>query len=344
MKLFFHKLTHWEYWPFGVVYFPVFFQWAYYAIKAKSIFFFNASNPSLKNGGFMAESKKEIYDILPDEYYPNTILIKAHQSFDDVLAEVERSAIKFPLIAKPDIGLRGSAVKKVYGHYDLQTYHQKANFDYLIQALIPYKKEVGIFYVRYPGEFTGKITGIVSKEFVKVVGDGVSTVRELVSQDLRYEMQLQSILREQGTKMHDVLSKGEQLELIPYGNHARGAKFLDGSHLISDTLSATLNTICSRIPDFYFGRLDIMYNDFAKLERGEEFMIVEVNGASSEPTHIYDPKHSIFFAWKELIRHTCYMFEISMANREAGAPFLSFEDGMRQFRIHQEQSRKIISF
>jgi hypothetical protein len=40
--------------------------------------------------------------------------------------------------------------------------------------LIPFKNEVGIFYVRYPNEEKGKITGIVSKEFLIVTGNGVA--------------------------------------------------------------------------------------------------------------------------------------------------------------------------
>jgi hypothetical protein len=75
MKLFIHKISNWEYWPFQVLYVPIYFLWAYYAIKARSIFFFNASNPKIKNGGFMMESKKQIYDLLPKKYYPKTILI-----------------------------------------------------------------------------------------------------------------------------------------------------------------------------------------------------------------------------------------------------------------------------
>ena len=54
-----------------------------------------------------------------------------------------------------------------------------------------------------------------------------------------------------------------------------------------------------------------MYNTLEELEQGKNFAVVELNGAASEPTHIYDPQHSIFFAWKELTRHIRYMFEIS---------------------------------
>jgi hypothetical protein len=41
----------------------------------------------------------------------------------------------------------------------------RANFDFLVQDLIPFQNEVGIFYVRYQMK-KRKITGIVSKELI----------------------------------------------------------------------------------------------------------------------------------------------------------------------------------
>ena len=344
MRLFFHKIFHWEYWPFQIVYIPIYFLWAYYSLRAKSIFFFNASNPTIKNGGFMMESKKEIYDLIPQHFYPKTALIKEGTSVNEILEIIEKSGIKYPLIAKPDIGLRGSGVRKINTVADLKKYAQKANFDYVIQDLIPYEKEVGIFYVRYPNEKSGKITGIVSKEFLIVTGDGIATVEELIRKNPRYELQLKSLKREYGKQLLVILPKGEKLNLVPYGNHARGAKFIDGSHWITPKLTKTIDEMCTQIQGFYFGRLDIMYNSFEDLENGIHFSIVELNGAGSEPTHIYDPKHSLFFAWKELARHITYMYEISIQNHKNGFPYLTRKNGMNQYRLHLEQSKKIVNF
>lgn len=344
MKLFLHKLTHWEYWPFQIVYFPIYFLWAFYALKSRTIFFFNASNPSIKNGGFMAESKKEIYDIIPQKYYPKTNLVKENTDFEKVLSTIEISEINFPFIAKPDIGLRGSAVKKIHSVEELKAYHNKANFDYLIQDLIPYANEVGIFYVRFPNESLGKITGIVGKEYVIVEGDGTSTILDLIKANPRYELQLKSLIKEYGLQLNDVLIKKEKRNLVPYGNHARGAKFIDFSHLITEKLNETMDAICQEISGFYFGRLDVMYANWEDLEQGKNFAIVEVNGAGSEPTHIYDPKHSLFFAWKELARHITYMYRISVQNHKKGFPYLSHKEGMKQYKLHLEQSNKILNF
>ena len=344
MKLFLHKLTHWEYWPFQIVYIPIYFLWAFYSFKARTVFFFNACNPTIKNGGFFNESKKDIYNLIPQQFYPKTELIKEQIPFENVTSVLEKSGIHYPFICKPDIGLRGSAVKKIESIIDLKNYHSKANFNYLLQNLIPFKNEVGIFYVRYPNEKTGRITGIVAKEFLIVVGNGKNTIEELLQKNPRFKFQLPTLQQEYGLKLKEILPNDEQLNLVPYGNHARGAKFIDASNLISDKLSAVINEMCLQIPEFYFGRLDVMFNTFEELENGQNFSVVELNGAASEPTHIYDPKHSLLFAWKELARHITYMFEISVINNKNGLLYLSKKEGMKEYREHIEQSSKIVSF
>ncbi len=298
----------------------------------------------MKNGGFIMDSKIEIYNLIPQKYYPKTNFIKEKISFNEVLKTLESSTIKTPFIVKPDIGLRGSAVKKIHTIEELEAYHNKANFDYLLQNLIPYENEVGIFYVRFPHEKKGRITGIVAKEFLIVEGDGKSTIDDLLKLNPRYELQLKALQKEYGSQLKSILLKGEKKNLVPYGNHARGAKFLDYSHLISPELTKVIDEMCLQIPEFYFGRMDLMYNSWEELEQGNNFSIVELNGAASEPTHIYDPKHSLFFAWAALARHITYMYEISVANHKRGFSYLSHKQGMEQYRLHLEQSKKIVDF
>ena len=298
----------------------------------------------MKNGGFVMDSKIEIYDLIPQHFYPTTKFVKEKLPFDEVETLLKISKIRFPFIVKPDIGLRGSAVKKVENLRELKAYHKKANFDYLLQDLIPFENEVGIFYVRFPHEKHGKITGIVAKEFLIIEGDGCSTIEELLKVNPRYEFQLKALEKEYGSQIKTILTKGEKRNLVPYGNHARGAKFLDYSNLISPELTKVIDEMCLQIPEFYFGRMDLMYNTWEELEQGKNFSVVELNGAASEPTHIYDPKHSLFFAWKELARHISYMFRISVENHKRGFPYLSHKVGMEQYRLHLEQSNKIVNF
>ena len=90
--------------------------------------------------------------------------------------------------------------------------------------------------------------------------------------------------------------------LVPYGNHARGANFIDASDQIDDELTNAIHNICKNIPQFYFGRLDVRFNSWEELSLSKNFSIIELNGGGGERTHMYDSRHSIFFAWKEIIR------------------------------------------
>ncbi len=56
----------------------------------------------------------------------------------------------FPLIGKPDIGGRGRGIKALKDEEDVRRYVNSAYLDFHIQEYVPYKKEVGIFYHRYP--------------------------------------------------------------------------------------------------------------------------------------------------------------------------------------------------
>lgn len=53
-----NRVTDWKHWPFSVFYFPLFFAWAWYCIKSRSMWFFSTSNPTLTFGGFEGETKK----------------------------------------------------------------------------------------------------------------------------------------------------------------------------------------------------------------------------------------------------------------------------------------------
>ena len=94
------------------------------------------------------ESKKEIYDIIPGQFIPQTLFFK-HGTDGSAIAEaVISSGISFPCIAKPDIGGKGRGVEKIEQLQDIVKYASKIKMDFLVQEFIPYPEEVGIFYCR----------------------------------------------------------------------------------------------------------------------------------------------------------------------------------------------------
>jgi len=327
LKLIWHRITHWEYWPFWLIYYPMAPVWLYYSIKARSLFFFNAANPGMKNGGMAMISKMEIYNMIPAEFIPQTLFFDKDVAPGKALEQVLDHGIDFPFIAKPDIGMKSFGVEKIHNKNEFQIYVAWTPSHFLVQERIPYQKEVGIFYVRKPNEVHGKITGIVSKEFLSIKGDGESTMLELIKKNPRSHFQLSVLQQKYGDTLQNVLKTDEEFVLVPYGSHTRGAKFVDVSHKINLKLERTIDFICSQMDGFYYGRLDVLYNCFDELCEGKNFSIIEINGAGGEATHIYDPKHSLFWAWREVARHWSMLCEISIANKRAGHTYLSFKEG-----------------
>ena len=199
-----------------------------------------------------------------------------------------------------------------------------------------------MFYYRLPGQEKGVVTGVVGKEMLTVTGDGRSTVEALLLENERYVLQLPVLRRTVGRLLETTPARGEVVELAPYGNHSRGAKLLDHSHRVTPGVAAEIDELCRRIPGFYFGRLDIRFRSWELLEAGKDFSVIELNGAGSEPTHIYDPGHSIFFAWKEIFRHLDILYKVSLANRlQYGLAPMRFAEGLKMLRDYSRYEKLI---
>jgi len=125
MKIWWHKVKHWEYWSANIIYMPTFFYWLWLMVKFRSFSFYKYANPGIKNGGLYGDSKMDIYNLLPNHLYPKTILIQKDRSYD-FIELIEKNLLSFPLILKPDIGLRGIDVVKVNTIVEIENYfHSK---------------------------------------------------------------------------------------------------------------------------------------------------------------------------------------------------------------------------
>ena len=285
----------------------------------------------------------DIYNLMPAEARPKTIKVSKKWDLSDILSLVNDADIHFPFIVKPDIGLKALGVDKIECPEELIVYMGKSPRDFLIQELVPYSQEIGVFYARHPDESRGKITGIVRKEYLSVTGDGESTVLELIKKNPRSHLQLDVLTKQYGQDLNRILPADDHFILVPFGSHTRGAKFTDESHRITPELLDIVDGICTSIPGFYYGRLDILFNSFEELNEGRNYRIVEINGAGSEATHIYDPGHSLLFAWKEIIRHWKILFEISRANKRRGHRYLSFKEGRAMLRANSQLEAELKS-
>ncbi len=322
------KLTAWEYWPMSLFYAPVYAYWFYLGFRANSIFFFTAANPSIKNGGMVAASKKKILDLIPSNYLPKTILLKTPVNEKMVENTLTIEQLNYPIIFKPDSGERGWKVEKIENLSEAQNYLGSFTADLQIQEYIDYPLEAGVFYYRFPGEQKGTVSSIVIKELLHVIGDGISTLKQLIINKTRARLQFKKLKIKWKNKFDWVPNKGDRVELQPIGNHNRGTAFLNGNNLICEELIDSFDRISSQIEGFYYGRFDVRCVNEKSLKKGD-IKIMELNGAASEPAHIYQEGFSILKAYNVLFHHWNVLFKISIANHKNGTPYTSFKQGYK---------------
>ncbi len=334
LKFWIVKNTRFEFWPYWFAYIPVYFYFIYLSIKAKSLTFFTAANPGIYLGGFVGESKKSILKKINPAYLPNTIYCKNEYNVSKIIELLQAEQMQFPLIAKPDVGERGSNVEKITNEQELEEYVHSIGEDYIIQSFIDYEIELGVMYFHYPNGKKSGINSIVLKEYLSIVGNGVDTIETLIKNHLRAQGRLAYLLNKFSNQLQVVLPLNEKLLLEPIGNHIRGTKFLNGNHLINEQLVKVFDEIAKPIAGFYIGRFDLKVKSINDLYEGKNIKIMELNGVTSEPAHIYDPGTFILNAYKALFQHYKLIYIIAKQNVGLGENYVPFWLVWKQIKMH----------
>jgi hypothetical protein len=318
------QTVHWEYWPMWLVYMPVSFYFMYLSIKARSLFFFSASNPNIENGGMFFESKWLIYQQIPKELFPTTIFINREDTVAEIHKWMLEANINFPIIVKPDRGERGWLVKKIQSISELIKYKYSLNITFLIQSYVDLPVELSVFYYRHPDKSNGTISSITFKKLLTITGNGRDTIKELIFKNDRAFLQYLHLKKYSSLNFETILDNNQEIEIVPYGNHALGAMFVNYNHLITPKLITVFDTMSKKIEGFYFGRYDLRCSSIDDLLEGKNISILELNGAGAEPAHIYDPNFSYWKAQFVLAAHYKMMYEAAIANNKRGIDYMTF--------------------
>src|SRR5215472_12850897 len=320
----FQRIVKWEFWPAWLFYSPVALFCAYLGIRYRGFSLPTIANVNQKNGGIIGESKIEILqmlmetspDITSDAYLIPPGLLA--ERLERVLNICDRNEIRFPIVLKPNTAQRGAGFNKIQALGEAERYLAQVSGPVVLQRYIEGPKEAGVFYYRFPNERKGNIFGITRKQFPVVTGDGVHTLRELIFVDSRARLIAPTYLKRFGPEAERVLQAGARVRLVEAGNHCQGCIFLEGSDLLTDELRARFDEISQRVPGFYIGRYDIRYSSDDELRQGRGFKIIELNGAASEATNIYDSANSLWSAYRTLYRQWQLVYQIGAANRSGG--------------------------
>ncbi len=330
--VFIRRWAHWEFWPAWLFYLPVAAYYLWLAVRYRGFSVPTSANPGIATGGFIGESKCEILqqlqranaDLVADAY-----LIAGGTTTDRLLSLHQicrKHEVELPFILKPDVGQRGNGVKVIRSLRAALQYLEEVEAPVILQRYAAGPFEAGIFYYRFPGEPRGRIFAITEKMFPIITGDGVRTLEELIRADQRAALMARIYLQRFASSRDHVLAPGEILKLVETGNHAQGCIFHDGMHLHTQALERSIDRISQSVPGFFIGRYDVRYENEEDFKRGCNFRIVELNGASSEATSIYDPRNSLFSAYRTLFRQWRLVFAIGARNRANGhAPSLIAE-------------------
>lgn len=305
------RLRYPEFWPAWFFYFPIALNYIYLSFKYGGPTLPSYSNPGIDNGGLINESKSRIFSLIP----PATPELLPYQSWEP---GSKPQGEAWPLIAKPDAGQRGSGVRLLRSQAELDVYSAAADYRFITQDFSALPMEAGVFYLRFPEEREGRIFSLTRKLFPEIEGDGHSTLATLILKEPRNRYMARVLFKRHEARLAEILPEGERFRLVESGNHSQGAVFLNGAALAQEGLRQRLDEIARSMPGFLVGRFDLRYQDDASFARGKNFQIVEVNGAASEATHVYDPATPLREIYATLFIQWRCIFEIGQKNRRLG--------------------------
>lgn len=317
-----------EFWPTWLMYIPVAVQWLWLSLKHKSLTLPLIANPSLPLSGMVGIPKSKLLDQAAGELehiiLPYFVHTKTEQSSATQLKDMESrfAAIDttYPVVCKPDIGCRGAGVKLVKDSDELAAAftNYPVGARIMVQKLSKFEPEAGIFYTRHPNSDQGRIISMAFKYMPYVIGDGKSTLRELIEQDTRAGELLHLYEARHQEHWDKVIEKDQPYRLIFSASHSKGAIFKDAEAYVSPELTQKLNTLMKQLPNFHYGRLDVKFKSVDSLALGQDIEIVEINTASSESLHIWDSNTRFADAVSSLLFQYKTLFNMGAANRLKG--------------------------
>jgi hypothetical protein len=293
------------------------------------------ANPYIPTGGMWGESKSAYFDDVAiaqrSAIAAYTVLERGHDGAseqadcDAAMQLLTEAGIAFPIVAKPDIGWHGYGVRRLNNRADLFAYLKAfpAGARVVLQRFVPYDGEAAVLYARMPGKTHGRILSLTLRYFPHVVGNGVSTLRELIRNDARArwksDLHLGHDNSHTGARALDkVPARGEVVQLALIGNQRAGGLYRDGHLHVTDALEDRFDAIARAMTEFHYGRFDIRFESVQALRRGEKFEIVEINGIGGEAIDAWDPDLSVLETYRRLFEQQRLLFKIGDRNRARG--------------------------
>lgn len=337
--------------PPPLFYVPLVLNWIRLGLRHGGMALPTAANPRIAAGGMWGESKSACLDQIAPEHDAFVAAYvtaardhgtSAAATVGRALAALEGRGIGFPLVAKPDVGWQGYGVRCLSEARNLAAYlaGTAPGARVILQELVGDDGEAAVLYAREPGAKRGRIVSLTLRYYPHVVGDGVSTVRDLVSRTPRGRWK--RALHAGRNELHSGLSAaelvrvpapGEVVRLAFIGSARAGGLYRDATRDVTAELEARVDAIARSMPEFHYGRFDLRFRSLAELRDGRAFKIFEVNGIGGEAIEIWDPERSLAGAYRTLFEQQALLFALGAGNRARGfepEPLRAFVSALRR--------------
>jgi hypothetical protein len=210
--------------------------------------------------------KKLGYQTIPSVYVGNLYLTNK-EKFDKIVKQIK----SFPVVCKPEDGIRGRSIQVVTNKQELYEYYTKSSREqtaFLIQPVITgneYRLSV----------FEGTVFFVHNKNFYTMTGNGIDTILKLCQKrksppDLQF---VQFIAKERGYAMDSVLPLGETMPVKVVKND--GDMLLTGKD-IPNVMKQWAKSICTAIGCTTIG-IDVIIPD--NISNVDKYKIFEINAS-----------------------------------------------------------------
>lgn len=290
------------------------------------------ANYALDHGEIGIGSKLESQMAFDQKHFLPSVLVSDKLSTTDKKELITEfvSTHGFPVILKSDVGCVGKGLTKLHSGADADKKIPLLMGDFILQKYTGHPYECGVFYIRQNGK--PRITGINKKHFPSVTGNGRDDLLTLAKNNHRYTQHWDAFL--QDLDLSEIPADGEIRRLSFIGSHTLGCKFTDDSELLTPQLESAIFELFENQPGFNFGRVDVKAADEAAFQRGE-FVVIEVNGIASLPTHMFDPENSIWRAYQIFFEHGKYLVQVAREHKERAVELMSYREVLAKVKANQ---------
>ena len=230
---------------------------------------------------------------------PKGVVIKANDNIDEIL---DASKIHFPVVIKPEADTVG-------GHDVYLDIFSKETATQLIDKVLQHRRAVLVEeYVANYKEYRvlvlrGKVIAVIYKKPAYIIGDGKSTIQELIdkkniqraaAENIRLSPiptndECMKLLQQQECTLQTILDNGKEIQLQRLGNAAVGGEMIDAT----DDISNENTKMCAAVLDVIgleFAGIDILCTDISEEISSSNGVIIETNSFPGVTCHQYPEK------------------------------------------------------